>query len=115
MQIYTPRPNDIIVNEIWIKILIILFQENFKPFCSGLNVLEIVYFLLLSRFCAERLQSLLRTLELTDIQDLSALALIANFATMVSTYTKGKQSEPKIQSGTIVAVSFLKNPHGTMF
>ncbi len=41
------------------------------------------------RFCAERLRSLLRTLELADIQDFSPLNLIANFATMVSTYTKG--------------------------
>jgi DNA excision repair protein ERCC-2 len=41
------------------------------------------------RFCAERLHSLMRTLELTDLKDYSALALIANFATLVSTYTKG--------------------------
>lgn len=41
------------------------------------------------RFCAERLSSLMRTLELTDIQDFSALTLISNFATLVSTYTKG--------------------------
>lgn len=41
------------------------------------------------RFCAERLSSLMKTLELTDIQDFSALTLISNFATLVSTYTKG--------------------------
>ncbi|KAK3582680.1 hypothetical protein CHS0354_031090 [Potamilus streckersoni] len=41
------------------------------------------------RFCSERLRSLLRTLELTDIQDFSALILVSNFATLVSTYTKG--------------------------
>ncbi|XP_076100615.1 general transcription and DNA repair factor IIH helicase subunit XPD-like [Mytilus galloprovincialis] len=41
------------------------------------------------RFCAERLSSLMRTLELTDIHDFSALTLISNFATLVSTYTKG--------------------------
>jgi DNA excision repair protein ERCC-2 len=41
------------------------------------------------RFCAERLRSLLRTLELSNIQDFSAVVLIANFATMISTYTKG--------------------------
>ncbi|KAK2161832.1 hypothetical protein NP493_1557g00011 [Ridgeia piscesae] len=41
------------------------------------------------RFCAERLRSLLRTLELFDLQDFSSLSLIANFATMISTYTKG--------------------------
>ncbi|KAK2161713.1 hypothetical protein LSH36_111g05059 [Paralvinella palmiformis] len=41
------------------------------------------------RFCAERLRSLLRTLELSNIRDFSPLTLIANFATMVSTYTRG--------------------------
>ncbi|XP_022090985.1 TFIIH basal transcription factor complex helicase XPD subunit-like isoform X1 [Acanthaster planci] len=41
------------------------------------------------RFCAERLHSLLRTLELTEIQEMSPLTLVANFATLVSTYTKG--------------------------
>ncbi|XP_041351578.1 general transcription and DNA repair factor IIH helicase subunit XPD-like isoform X1 [Gigantopelta aegis] len=41
------------------------------------------------RFCAERLRSLLRTLQLTDIQDMSALTLVSNFATLVSTYAKG--------------------------
>ncbi|ELU01094.1 hypothetical protein CAPTEDRAFT_167887 [Capitella teleta] len=41
------------------------------------------------RFCSERLRSLLRTLELTNLQDFSPLTLMANFATMVSTYTKG--------------------------
>ncbi|XP_059168670.1 general transcription and DNA repair factor IIH helicase subunit XPD-like [Physella acuta] len=41
------------------------------------------------RFCSERLASLLRTLELADIKDYSALSLVANFATIISTYTKG--------------------------
>ncbi|CAK8693117.1 unnamed protein product [Clavelina lepadiformis] len=41
------------------------------------------------RFCSERLRSLLRTLELTNISDFSSLGLIANFATLVSTYNKG--------------------------
>ncbi|KAK0040989.1 TFIIH basal transcription factor complex helicase XPD subunit, partial [Biomphalaria pfeifferi] len=41
------------------------------------------------RFCSERLSSLLRTLELTDIKDYSALSVVANFATIISTYTKG--------------------------
>lgn len=43
----------------------------------------------ISRFCAERLQSLLRTLEISDIADFSAVTLIANFATLVSTYSQG--------------------------
>ncbi|XP_015254870.1 PREDICTED: TFIIH basal transcription factor complex helicase XPD subunit [Cyprinodon variegatus] len=42
-----------------------------------------------SRFCAERLQSLLRTLEIADIADFSAVTLISNFATLVSTYSQG--------------------------
>ncbi|XP_067681689.1 general transcription and DNA repair factor IIH helicase subunit XPD-like [Haliotis asinina] len=41
------------------------------------------------RFCAERLKSLMRTLELTDTQDVSAVTLLSNFATLVSTYAKG--------------------------
>nr|XP_033810978.1 general transcription and DNA repair factor IIH helicase subunit XPD [Geotrypetes seraphini] len=41
------------------------------------------------RFCAERLRSLLRTLEIADIADFSSITLIANFATLVSTYAKG--------------------------
>uniref|UniRef100_A0A8D2KXD0 General transcription and DNA repair factor IIH helicase subunit XPD n=1 Tax=Varanus komodoensis TaxID=61221 RepID=A0A8D2KXD0_VARKO len=41
------------------------------------------------RFCAERLHSLLRTLEISDIADFSPITLIANFATLVSTYSKG--------------------------
>ncbi|KDN37186.1 hypothetical protein RSAG8_10318, partial [Rhizoctonia solani AG-8 WAC10335] len=41
------------------------------------------------RFCAERLQSLTRTLELTNIDEYSALQKVANFATLVSTYEKG--------------------------
>lgn len=35
------------------------------------------------RFCAERLGSLLQTLELTDIDDFHPLTLVANFATLV--------------------------------
>ncbi|XP_029863024.1 general transcription and DNA repair factor IIH helicase subunit XPD, partial [Aquila chrysaetos chrysaetos] len=41
------------------------------------------------RFCAERLRSLLRTLEIVDMADFSAITLVANFATLVSTYSKG--------------------------
>ena len=42
-----------------------------------------------ARFCAERLTSMIRTLELTDMADLSPLVLVSHFATLVSTYTKG--------------------------
>ncbi|XP_026480041.1 general transcription and DNA repair factor IIH helicase subunit XPD-like [Ctenocephalides felis] len=41
------------------------------------------------RFCAERLASLLRTLEVTDMTDFGALVLITHLATLVSTYTHG--------------------------
>lgn len=41
------------------------------------------------RFCAERLSSLLRTLEVTDVREISSLIVVANFATLVSTYTTG--------------------------
>lgn len=43
------------------------------------------------RFCAERLTSLVRTLELTDLEHFSSLQRIAAFATLVATYEKGTQ------------------------
>ncbi|GLH11507.1 Regulator of telomere elongation helicase 1 homolog [Gryllus bimaculatus] len=41
------------------------------------------------RFCHERLASMLRTLEISDLTDFSPLILITHLATLVSTYTKG--------------------------
>ncbi|KAF9464697.1 hypothetical protein BDZ94DRAFT_1255696 [Collybia nuda] len=41
------------------------------------------------RFCAERLQSLIRTLQLSRLDEYSALQKVASFATLVSTYEKG--------------------------
>ncbi|KAI0093662.1 DNA repair helicase [Irpex rosettiformis] len=41
------------------------------------------------RFCAERLQSLVRTLELNRIDEFSSLQKVASFATLVATYEKG--------------------------
>ncbi|KAI8433983.1 hypothetical protein MSG28_012134 [Choristoneura fumiferana] len=41
------------------------------------------------RFCASRLSSLLRTLEVADPAQLGALTLVAHLATLVATYTKG--------------------------
>lgn len=41
------------------------------------------------RFCAERLSSLVRTLEITDIEDYQSLNEVATFATLVATYEKG--------------------------
>lgn len=41
------------------------------------------------RFCAERLASLVRTLEIAQLDEFSFLQRISFFATLVSTYTKG--------------------------
>jgi DNA excision repair protein ERCC-2 len=41
------------------------------------------------RFCAERLTSLVRTLELTNIEDYQPLQEVSTFATLVATYEKG--------------------------
>lgn len=41
------------------------------------------------RFCAERLTSLVRTLELTNIEDYLPLREVASFATLVATYDTG--------------------------
>jgi DNA excision repair protein ERCC-2 len=41
------------------------------------------------RFCAERLTSLVRTLELSNIEDYQSLQDIATFATLIATYDKG--------------------------
>ncbi|WFD19309.1 DNA helicase [Malassezia caprae] len=41
------------------------------------------------RFCAERLRMLVQTLELTRVDEYSALQTVAFFATLVSTYDKG--------------------------
>jgi len=45
--------------------------------------------LITDRFCAERLTSLVRTLELTNIEDYQPLQEVATFATLVATYDKG--------------------------
>ncbi|KAK5660834.1 hypothetical protein OQA88_12205 [Cercophora sp. LCS_1] len=41
------------------------------------------------KFCAERLTSLVRTLELTNIEEYQPLQEVATFATLVATYEKG--------------------------
>lgn len=41
------------------------------------------------RFCAERLTSLVRTLELTGLDQYASLQKVAAFATLVATYEKG--------------------------
>lgn len=53
------------------------------------------------RFCAERLRCLLRTLEIADISDFSPITLISNFATLVSTYSKGKEASALQPAGLL--------------
>jgi DNA excision repair protein ERCC-2 len=48
---------------------------------------------LAGRFCAERLQSLIRTLELSRLDEHSSLQKVASFATLVATYEKGINSQ----------------------
>lgn len=56
------------------------------------------------RFCSERLSLLVRTLELSDVEDFNALKDIATFATLVSTYDTGFQLilEPFESEGSTV-------------
>ncbi|KAK6199624.1 putative transcription initiation factor TFIIH subunit [Scheffersomyces amazonensis] len=56
------------------------------------------------RFCSERLSLLVRTLELNEIEDFTALKDIATFATLVSTYETGFQLilEPFESEGSTV-------------
>ena len=42
------------------------------------------------KFCAERLTSLVRTLELQNLDEFSSLSKVASFATLVATYDKGQ-------------------------
>ena len=53
------------------------------------------------RFTSERLSSLIRTLELADLQDFSSLTLISHFATLVSTYTKGENTVKRLKIRTL--------------
>ena len=41
------------------------------------------------RFCYDRLASLMKTLEISASDDFGALHMVADFATLVGTYTKG--------------------------
>ena len=41
------------------------------------------------KFCYDRLTSLLKTLEVVDMDEFNALSLVANFAALVGTYSKG--------------------------
>ncbi len=41
------------------------------------------------RFCYDRLASLLKTLEITDVDDFTPIHLVADMATLVGTYARG--------------------------
>ncbi len=61
----------------------------FIVYVNRSNQMRIFNEFFLTRFCAERLSSLIRTLEICDLSDFSPLIMISQFATLVSTYTKG--------------------------
>lgn len=62
------------------------------------------------RFCAERFASLVRTLELADVSDLSAVVKLTNFATLVSTYARG--FSVIVEPGDIFASAADRAPNG---
>lgn len=69
------------------KVLYVI-QETPPSFLSHLKELTFIERKPL-RFCAERLTSLVRTLELTNIEDYQPLQEVATFATLVATYETG--------------------------
>ena len=60
-----------------------------------------------TRFCAERLQSLIRTLELNRLDEYASLQKVASFATLVATYEKGTFYESFQLSNSIFYPGFL--------
>ncbi len=46
------------------------------------------------KFVSDRLRSLLRTLEVTDVQDFTPIMLIADFASLVATYASWMNALP---------------------
>jgi hypothetical protein len=65
------------------------------------------------RFCAERLTSLVRTLELSDLDDYGSLQKVAGFATLVSTYDKG--TGYTYRSACVHLVKYLSCEYYLMF
>lgn len=73
------------------------------------------------RFCAERLTSLVRTLELTRLDEYHALQKVAAFATLVATYEKGKRhirksicKSDQIASGFLLILEPYETEHATV-
>ena len=58
--------------------------------CVAVGLHEMCALNILGSFCAERLQSLVRTLELNRVDEYSSLQKVASFATLVATYEKGE-------------------------
>ena len=48
------------------------------------------------QFVYDRLASLLRTLQMTDLDEFRPLYLVADYATLVSTYNKGGRDRPTV-------------------
>lgn len=62
------------------------------------------------RFCAERLQSMVRTLELQRLDEYSSLQKVASFATLVATYEKGESLDILTRCFTEDIYRFLAHP-----
>lgn len=65
------------------------------------------------KFVSDRLRSLLRTLEVTDVQDFSPLMLIADFATLVATFQQGEISAPCCRSAAVAVQAMSVCDTGT--
>uniref|UniRef100_A0A0K0G0L8 General transcription and DNA repair factor IIH helicase subunit XPD n=1 Tax=Strongyloides venezuelensis TaxID=75913 RepID=A0A0K0G0L8_STRVS len=65
------------------------------------------------RFAAERMQELMKTLELADISDFGPLIKLCNFSTLISTYTRGFSLivEPLDERGWAIQNAVLNNPN----
>merc|ERR1719431_1181835 len=62
------------------------------------------------RFCAERLSSLIRSLEISHVADFGPLTCISHFATLVATYTRGFTIIIEPTEDRVVGVGAVINP-----
>ena len=53
-------------------------------------------------FCYDRLSSLLKTLEITDVDDFTPIHLVADFATLIGTYSQGFAVRPELLSNCVI-------------
>ncbi|XP_075239150.1 general transcription and DNA repair factor IIH helicase subunit XPD-like [Convolutriloba macropyga] len=68
------------VNHVVVETPSVFLKDCFDSVCIDKKPLK---------FCATRLKSMMSTLELTNIQDFSAISAICRFATLLSTYCNG--------------------------